>query len=416
MVAAEATIITTLAASSYNLAFQGSAGTNLLSAAPIATVIALEFLRVPVAFNMNKTKLSGWLASAALIAGISVMTGEAASLAFENLIDQRVRPITLAERDFDKVSREVDAAKQKLAERGDKVATLTKAVEAARAHRAAVDKPVVAIAPPAQIVLPPALKPEPLPVPAAQYQNVRTKKGWVRVVSNTQAIADANKRNADIAAEADKANADNASKAVSGNAEAQRKTEEENAAAQATHDAALKTADEAIAKAQADVDKVPPLLDTAALDARLKDAQQLVWGARADNPMFRVAAAWEKIPAQQLTTEQFEAVKHWAIIALAGATAWTTALAAVISSLPKLDGRSGKLNRMARAWIARRRRAVYRDVPGPETIKEVEVVKEVPVPGPERIKEVIKGFPAQWNIAPPRGRLSTATCPALSAS
>ena len=35
------------------------------------------------------------------------------------------------------------------------------------------------------------------------------------------------------------------------------------------------------------------------------------------NPMFRVAAAWQRTPVEELTLEQFESVKHYAVIALA---------------------------------------------------------------------------------------------------
>jgi hypothetical protein len=99
-------------------------------------------------------------------------------------------------------------------------------------------------------------------------------------------------------------------------------------------------------------------------------------------------------------------VKHWAVIALAGATAGTTALAAVMASFSELGSRpSSKLNRMLRAWMARRRKpiVVRQDVPGPETVKEVEVFRDVP--GPERIKEVevIKEVPGPVQYRPAPG-------------
>jgi hypothetical protein len=101
---------------------------------------------------------------------------------------------------------------------------------------------------------------------------------------------------------------------------------------------------------------------------------------------------------QELSLEQFEAVKSWAVFALAVATAVTSALVAVVASLAERGTGPGKLNRTLRAWIARRRRAIYRDVPvpGPETIKEVEVIKEVTKEVPvDRIveKEVVKEVP-----------------------
>jgi hypothetical protein len=78
------------------------------------------------------------------------------------------------------------------------------------------------------------------------------------------------------------------------------------------------------------------------------------------NPMFRGAAAWQRTPVEDLTSEQFESVKHWAVIALATATALATALAAVISALPERGSRPGKLVRANRAMVAARRKTIRR--------------------------------------------------------
>ena len=74
--------------------------------------------------------------------------------------------------------------------------------------------------------------------------------------------------------------------------------------------------------------------------------------------MFRVAAAWQRTPVEALTSEQFEAVKHWAVIALASATALATALAAIIVSLPERNDRPGKFTLALRRWVAARRRKI----------------------------------------------------------
>ena len=61
-------------------------------------------------------------------------------------------------------------------------------------------------------------------------------------------------------------------------------------------------------------------------DMRASDASSpkpsAVADARAMNPMFRVAAAWQRTPVGTGTaSKQFEVVKHWAVIALSDATA-----------------------------------------------------------------------------------------------
>ena len=78
------------------------------------------------------------------------------------------------------------------------------------------------------------------------------------------------------------------------------------------------------------------------------------------NPMFRVAAAWQRTPVEDLTLEQFEAVKHWAVIALATATALATALAALIASLPERGLKPSKLSLALRRMIAARRKTLRR--------------------------------------------------------
>jgi hypothetical protein len=58
-----------------------------------------------------------------------------------------------------------------------------------------------------------------------------------------------------------------------------------------------------------------------AAEAAVADAKRRVADVRLMNPMFRVAAAWQRTPVEDLTSEQFESVKHWAVIALSVATA-----------------------------------------------------------------------------------------------
>jgi hypothetical protein len=53
-------------------------------------------------------------------------------------------------------------------------------------------------------------------------------------------------------------------------------------------------------------------------------------------------------------------VKHWAVIALASATALATALAAVIASLPERGDKPSQLARAIRALVAARRKTLRR--------------------------------------------------------
>ena len=102
-IVAEAVVVCTLAISSYNAAFGGRDGINWMAAAPLLTVVALESLRIPTALNLIKAGPITILMSLALIVGLSVITMEAASIGFENLIFERTRPVVEAERDLEKV-------------------------------------------------------------------------------------------------------------------------------------------------------------------------------------------------------------------------------------------------------------------------------------------------------------------------
>ncbi len=95
-------------------------------------------------------------------------------------------------------------------------------------------------------------------------------------------------------------------------------------------------------------------------DGAFAEAKRTVADARAMNPMYRVAAVWMRTPVEDLTGEQFEVVKHWAVIGLASATALATALAAVISTLPERDDKPSKLARTLRAMAAARRKTLRR--------------------------------------------------------
>jgi hypothetical protein len=145
------------------------------------------------------------------------------------------------------------------------------------------------------------------------------------------------------------------------NSEAQNNTSKGNREAQEAHAADLRDATAKVADAErmlTEVEnaKVDNHLTTEAREA----AQQKVADARAMNPMFRVAAAWQKVPVQELSSEEFEQVKHWAVIALSVAVAFSTSMVAVISSMPERGQGNGKLARAIRARLAAKRKTLRR--------------------------------------------------------
>ena len=312
-IGAEAVVVATLAVSSWNVAFAGHSS-DWLAGAPLLTVVALEALRLPLAFRLPRLRLLGLACAVAMLAGLSVITGEAASLAFENLIFQRTHSVVEAERVLAKAEIDRGALKQAAERRAEEISRLAANVEAARRHRADIDRPLSLQAAPSG----------------------RTCAGKHGASWNCGAA---------VQAEAVRA----------------------NAAAQKAHADELKDASVLVATAEARLTSVAPAPDMRMSDEAVADAKRKVADARAMNPMFRVAATWSRTPVEALTSEQFEGVKHYAVIALSLATALATALAAVVSSLPERGLRPGKTGRALRGLAARwrRRLVIRRDVPGP---------------------------------------------------
>ncbi len=298
-IGAEIAVISTLAVSSYHIAFSGRS-TDWLAGAPILTAVALESLRLP------RARLLGFVCGVAMLAGLSVITGEAASLAFENLIFQRARPVAEAERDLAKAEIDRGALKEATDRRVAEIARLQSDVEAAQKHRASIDRP-------------PELQPPP------QGRTCAGRRGsW----------------NCGAAVQAEAVRA--------------------NAAAQKAHADELRDASALVKDAEARLATVEPAPDMSASDRDVAEARRRVADARAMNPMFRVAAAWQRTPVESLSLEQFESVKHWAVVALSVATALTTALAAIISALPERGGKPSKLSLALRRMIAARRKTPRR--------------------------------------------------------
>jgi hypothetical protein len=315
-IAVEATVVISLAAASYYVAFAGKDGIPWLAAAPLVTIVALETVRIPVALNLVKASLFTTILSVALIVGISLITMEAASVSFETLIFERTRPVVEAERDLEKImvgQKTIDANAK---DRADKIVRLTADLDAARKHREEVG----------------SQKPE-----LAKVGDVKT---CYRVVGKGKKARQ---------------------QAYDCTPPSTLDTAKGNRGAQDAHNDELKSASDQVVSAERRLaDEEAIKFDTHVTDEIRDEASRKVKEARAMNPMFRVAAAWQKVPVQDLTSEQFEYVKHWAIMALAFGCAFVTSILAVISSMPERGQSNSKLVRAIRARLAAKRKTLRR--------------------------------------------------------
>jgi hypothetical protein len=148
VIAAEVAVVASLAVSSYSIAFSGHSS-DWGAAAPLAALVAIESMRLPLAFRLPRMRPLGLICGGAMLAGLSVITGEAASLGFTNLIYQRMRPVADAERDLARAQISRDALNSAIARRAEEIARLQADVEAAQKHRASIDQPPTLQPPPA---------------------------------------------------------------------------------------------------------------------------------------------------------------------------------------------------------------------------------------------------------------------------
>jgi hypothetical protein len=311
-IGAEIAVVSSLAVSSYSVAFTGHSS-DWGAVAPLGALVAVESMRLPLAFRLPRMRFTGMMCGGVMLAGLSVITGEAASLGFTNLIYQRMRPVAEAERDLAQAQISRDALSSAIAQRAEEISRLQSDVEMAQKHRASIDQPLT------------------LQPPPAGRTCVGRHGSW----------------NCGAAVQAEAVRA--------------------NAAAQKAHADELRDASGLVKAAETHLAEVPPAPDTSAADASLAAAKRKVADERSSNVMFRAAAAWQRTPVEEMTSEQFAAVVHYAVIAIAIAMACSTALAAIIASLPEHSGKLSKLSLALRRFIApwRKRLVVYRDVPGP---------------------------------------------------
>jgi hypothetical protein len=278
-------------------------GGSMWDATPLLSVALVECLRTPVAMRIPHLKLGGALCAIALCIGITPVTGEAMMLAADRLFHARTANVYAAEEVRDEAKAKFDAAH-------DAAATRDAAIADARKH----EKDIAAQRP--------DLQPVPQSVPCSGTD--RYGHHW----SGACGGAGAN----DVA--------------------------RSNREAQAEHDAAVKAAQEAVAKAEA-----AQAVDVKALERALKTAEADVTKAKDHSAMHRAAASWFGVSVAQLTDAQYEKFARICMIAIAASVSFVTMISAFISNLPTKDGRAGKLVNAIRARLAAKRKTLRKLVP-----------------------------------------------------
>jgi hypothetical protein len=310
-------------------------GGSIWACTPIATIAAMESLRVPVAMHIPKLKLFGKVAATALLIGITPLTFEGMALAFEQFMHQRVVEVAAAQTKADAAQSAVDGAGKEADARKKELDRLSAEVVATEAHQnqIASQKPDMEALPRPQI--------------CTGSKVVADKRGRPYTVAYSYTCPD-----------------NGLSKGIAGGNEAARETHNEQL--RAAQDETTKAHD-ALRAAEA-----APQPDQAKLAADLQQAKADLELAKADSVMHRAAAAWFGVDVGNLTSGQFEVFKKWAMYGLAGATATVTMIAGFVSNMPRKDGKPGKVRMAWRAFLARRRKKLVRIV---EKIKQAPPLK-----------------------------------------
>ena len=300
----------------------------------VAAAAAVEIVRLPLALRVPKLKPGAAIGALTLAIGLSVLTGETLALGVDALLNARSSAVAAVETKLAEAQTSYDAAKAEAARQDGERDRLTAAATAAQAHSEEIGR-------------------ETVPLQAnPSVSAFKTKKGWAAPGTGAANAA---------------ANA--------------------NAKAQADHAARAAAAERDLASARAALAALKPV-DIKPEETGLTAAKQAVERERAANPMSRLAASIYRVSTSDLRDEDYQAVRRFVTLSLAGLMAGGTLAAGLISALPERGSRPGRIANAIRFWVARKRKSVVRvvEVPGPERI--VEVDKIFRVPGPETIKTV----------------------------
>jgi hypothetical protein len=337
----EACVISITAYAGLNMAI--ARGGTIMMALPLMMIAAAETLRVPLSGYATQLSFPKQLLAGVVLLAIAIGSAEGLSLAFEQFVNNRVVSISQAQREYKKAQAEVDAQNKE-------INTDQEALSVARDDVARLDTAIRDF-----LAHPPSL-------PAFSGRTCTGRLG----------------------------------KAVT--CDSDRRAQETYAQARQSHTQQLERMRTERQAAQTRVDRVKlsPQVDPGPSE-NLRETRHNLIEEMSQSPMHRLAAAFYGVPVEELTAKQFETVKKYGVISLAGAFATVSMLASIVVHTDPHDKSESKLSRTLRAWIARRRKPVVRIVEKiiekpVEVIKEIERNIEVPV---EKI--VFKYIPYDYN-------------------
>lgn len=306
----ETLVIAVVALAGLNIAL--SAGGSLPMAAPLALIACAEALRIPLSGWATRLRIGGRLVAFLALAAIAVGSAEGLAVAFEAFLQNRVVEIARAARDVEKAQAAVDLAKSAIARQ-----------DAARAELAGEMRELDSQA--AELA-------KSMPQPPAGSNRVCTWKGQRVTCSADSAVAAAYRD------------------------------------AMKAYDARLQGLTGRRAALQAGVDAAraneASSASPAASDALL-EAKRAFEEKAAQSPVWRLTASVFGEDSAAVTPAQFATVKKFVAASLAIAFATLSMAVSIAAHLQPRSEMPGKVSRMLRAWLARRRRPIYRDVPGP---------------------------------------------------
>ena len=314
-IGAEIAILGATATVAYGLV--AGSGNPLIVGPIVVAATAIELTRLPLVMRAGSGKLGFFGAAGALLLAscITLVTAETLVLGVDGLLAARSASTAIAETHLAEVQTAYDAAKADAGRRDAERDRLTAAVAEAQKHAEAVERAAVSLQ----------------ANPAVSAYRTR-KGGWAAPGSSAaNAVAAANAR------------------------------------AQADHIRQVEAAEADLTAARAALAAVAPV-DIKAEEADLVTAQQTVERERAANPLSRLAASLYQTDVAHLRPEDYATMLRVITLSLAGLIATGTLVAGLISTLlpdPRGARPSGKLNRMLRARLARKRRPIYRNIPGP---------------------------------------------------
>lgn len=309
-------------------------GGTIIMAAPLLLIAAAESLRIPLAAWSMHLRTAGRSLAYLVLLCIAIGSFEGLSLAFEQFINNRVVRVMAAEVKVDDIQAVIDA-------RGKSIDALKEELSVAQSIKAEAD---------------------------------------LKVKSQTESkneLIHSSNRNCDYgsrlnryhgACQDDITNSKiNRSNAENTRNRAQRLDQEADGARKKVENISREL------KSRTLEDIIPVTND-------LRKAKQILTSELRLSPMHRLAASVYGIKVTDLTDDQFETVKKYAVFGLAGAFSTLSMLVSIVAHTKPNDGTQSKITRSLRALLARLRKPIVRTQIVEvikEIINEVEVIKPV---------------------------------------